>query len=580
MQSAKRNGSFRIAWCASVVALALSVPGALTNASAAESQPYRKGVVQDLSYGQVAGAVVHDGTTLLWKGIPYGKAPEGALRWKAPVSPDPWAGTFDATRDPGVGIQVAAGKVLGSENCLNLDIYRPNTEETGLPVLVYIHGGNNQSGTSQEINAQQLAPAAHAVVVSINYRLGLLGFNDLPALRTGDPREDSGNYTLLDISKSLDWIKENIASFGGNPGNVTVSGFSAGGRDVMAMLISPIFTGQFQKAISFSGGMTVADSAASAELIAKAIAPLAVQDKVKATESEAAQWLLSSDPAVKDYLYHLSADRLARLMPDAGIRMAAFPHLFNDGTVLPKDGFRTTRYNAVPLIMATGSNEFSLFARFDAAYSALKDDALLAGGREAKDYQAAVHYGSELYALFNAQESAEKMFDRYGAPIYTVRFAWGGNPQAVGERMGRLFGSFHGIWIPLLTGETTGFSANFPGSFKDPGARELGGKFQQYIANFLWRGTPNGNGLVAWKSWESAKSGPTQLVLDADLKHAKVSMSHERQDYGKILRDLDADKSIPQADKEKIVKEVLDGRWFSRMLDKHYGNQNLWIGID
>ena len=448
-----------------------------------------------------------------------------------------------------------------------------------MPVLIYIHGGNNQSGTSQEIDAEQFALTANAVVVSINYRLGLLGFNDLPALRTGNAAEDSGNYTLLDISQSLKWVKENVVAFGGNAENITVSGFSAGGRDVMALLISPIFAGQFQKAISFSGGMTIADAATSAQLIAKAIAPLVVKDNVKATEEEAYQWLLTPANAVKDYLYGLSADRLAGLMTNAGIRMAVFPHLYNDGAVLPKDGFNTERYNSVPLIMTTGSTEFSLFARGDSEFSALKDDELLASAEKYRDYQFSINYGSKLYKLFNTQMSAEKMFDRYHAPIYTATFVWGRDPDIVGERMAKLYGSFHGVWIPFVTNETTGFSANFPNSFNNPGARDLTDKFGKYIANFLWNGNPNGAGLVAWKSWEAADSGPTKLLLNADKAKASVQMSDERTKYQDILKEIEDDTSIPVPEKDRMIKNVLSGRWFSHMLDQHFGNTTPWVGV-
>jgi para-nitrobenzyl esterase len=118
-------------------------------------------------------------------------------------------------------MQLSGGKIKGSEDCLNLDISRPNSAAINLPILVYIHGGCNQNGTSA-INVQQFVVNAQAIVVSIEYRLGFLGFNNLPALRRGNASEASGNYTLLDISKSLDWIKENIVYFGGNPNNITV----------------------------------------------------------------------------------------------------------------------------------------------------------------------------------------------------------------------------------------------------------------------------------------------------------------------------------------------------------------------
>ena len=241
---------------------------------------YTQGTLQNTKYGKVQGYQENEGKTLIWKGIPYAKAPVAELRWKAPIDPDSWTNILDATKDGNMGIQLANGKIAGSEDCLNLDIYRPNTNETNLPVMVYIHGGNNQTGTSTEISPKKLAVNSNCIVVSVNYRLGALGFNSLPALKTGNKNESSGNYTLLDISKSLDWIRDNINSFGGDYKNITASGFSAGGRDVMAMLISPIFKGQFQKAISFSGGMTTADPEDSTKVIAKAIAPLVVADKV------------------------------------------------------------------------------------------------------------------------------------------------------------------------------------------------------------------------------------------------------------------------------------------------------------
>ena len=553
--------------------------GHLANAREIPLRPYIKGLVQETTYGKVNGAEVNAGKALLWQGIPYAKAPSGQKRWKSPENPTV-GDAFDATRTPQVCLQFVGGKILGSEDCLNLDIYRPNTDAKNLPVLVYIHGGNNQTGTSKEFNADNFVVSANAIVVSINHRLGLLGFNTLPALKTGDPAEDSGNHALLDISKSLEWIKKNIASFGGNPNNITVSGFSAGGRDVMAMLISPIFSGKFQKAISLSGGMTVADSGDSTRLIAKAIAPLVVEDKVKGSEEEAYHWLLTSEPAVKDYLNGLSGDRLAKLMPNAGIRMAVFPHLFNDGTVLPYDGFETKRYNDVSLMMVTGSQEFSIFARSDKEFSGFKDAELIGDAEKYKQYRFANNYGGKLYGLFNAQESAEKMIGKYKSPIYTVDIDWGDNPNAVGEVMAKLYGSFHGVWNPLLTGKNGGRAASFPSSFSSPGAKDLSAKFVSYVSNFLWTGNPNGKGLTHWKPWISGKNGPTQLLLDADLERAKISMSSERTRYEEVLREMDADNSIPKADKERLIRNVLSGRWFSRKLDLYYGNLNPWVQVD
>ena len=420
------------------------------SASSQSSQGSTDNTIRETSFGPVQGYKDNKSNVYIWKGIPYAKAPVGNLRWKAPQDPDKWTKTYDATKSGQIGIQYTSGKTVGSEDCLNLDVYSPDTEDKDLPVIVYIHGGNNQTGQSSEIDGRTLANDSKCIFVSLNYRLGVLGFNCLPALRTGNSEEDSGNYSLLDIAKALDWVKSNISVFGGNADNITVSGFSAGGRDVMAMLISPIFKGKFNKAISFSGGMTTSDISDSTAVIAKALAPFVVEDKVKATTNEAAEWLQSSDESVKTYLYGLSAERLTTVMQNAGIRMSAFPHLFRDGTVLPKEGFDTKNYNSVDLLMLTGTSEFSLFAAGDPYFSAsYKDGTLFTNSTKHSEYLFAKKYGSLLYELFNAQESAQKMCSNYKAKIYNCTVTYGENASVVGTAMAN-FGAFHGVFVPLI----------------------------------------------------------------------------------------------------------------------------------
>lgn len=545
-----------------------------------EFNPYKNGVLQKTLYGDVKGLEVNESKTLLWKGIPYAKAPVGDLRWKAPANPDSWSGTYDATKNGNVGIQFDNGKLLGVEDCLNLDIYRPNTNESNLPVMVHIHGGNNQTGSSQELNAQNLAVNANVIVVSINYRLGLLGFNNLPALKSKNKEESSGNFALLDIAKSLDWVKENIEFFGGNPKNITVSGFSAGGRDVMALLISPIFKGKFHKAVSFSGGMTIADYDKSQRLFANAIATLVVEDKIKNSEKEATEWLMGTGEDVKEYLYSISPDRLAKLMTNAGIRMTVFPHLFNDGTVLPKDGFKTLKYNNVPLIMITGSSEFSLFGRFDKMFAPIDDKTLLGDNDNAKNFSFVYTYGNRLYGLFNAQESAEKMFKSYKAPIYIADIDWGTDPKIYGDRTAKLYGALHGIWIPFLTNEISGASFLVADTLRNDGYKDLGTKFTKYISNFLWNSNPNNKDLVEWEKWTNVNGGPSQLSLNADKEKAIITMTTERDSYENILSDIKNDNSISEENKVKMIKSVLNGRWFSKKLDETFKNENNWLQIN
>jgi para-nitrobenzyl esterase len=538
------------------------------------SQSYKKGITQETKYGYIRGYVNEEENALVWKGIPYAKAPVGDMRWKAPENPTPFEATFDATNPGNNAIQSSAQGIVGSEDSLNLDIYRPNTNKKNLPVLFFIHGGNNQTGTSQEITGESFVNDLEAIFVSVNYRLGPLGFNPLPALNTGNGLEDSGNYALLDIAKSLDWVKGNIKSFGGDPNNVTLSGFSAGGRDVMAALASPIFEGKFQKAIAFSGGMTMANQEDSVKVFAKAIAPLVVQDGVKSSEEEAYQWLQTENEEVKEYLYSLSADRLSGLMSNAGIRMSVFPHLYNDGVVLPKEQFNTKSYNSVPLIMLTGTSEFSFFAWGDPYFaSSVKDGSVLTDETKYAEFSFAKKYGSKLYGLFNTQESAEKMYDSYKAPIYTVEMPFGEGLTKTSDMS--IFGSFHGVFVPFLDSNNKSYLSMMKESYSLDGAKELSSQFKEYLANFLHKGNPNGKKLTEWNAWTKKK--PANLVLTANETKAFAEMSVVTTDKVDVIHEIEKDTTISTDAKKKIISEVLNGRWFSAELDEYYGNKSLWV---
>lgn len=537
---------------------------------------YQQGVIQQTRLGKVKGYVANHKMTLVWKAVPYAQAPVGELRWQAPQPAQPWTGIFNAKRASSICPQIKSGQYLGDEDCLTVDIYRPHSATTNLPVLFYIHGGNNQLGDSSEINPEQLVVDANAIVVSVNYRLGALGFNNLPALRGNKPYEASGNFGLLDIYQALQWVKRDIAQFGGNPGNVTLAGFSAGGRDVMATLISPLFKGQFQQAISFSGGMTLADYQASTPIIARALAPLVVADGIHANELSATNWLLTSDQSVREYLTRVSAKRLSGRMINAGIRMAVFPHLYNDGQLIPKKGFQSKQYNQVPIIMFSGAQEFSLFAFWDKRFSAVPQASLIDDSLTAREFAFAKKYGSDFYTLFNTQAAAQTMLPHYQAPIYTAVLTWGQDKAIAGDAAA-LFGPYHGIWIPFLTGEVTETATHFKTPLNSAGARQLAQVFTQYIRNFLWRGNPNGEGLVHWNAWQSVDKGSSHLLLNADRERAQIAMSDKRMSYESIIAGLQADLSIPAPQKQQLIRQVLNGRWFSKPLDEHFGNEGEWI---
>lgn len=526
-------------------------------------------LIRETQFGSVMG--YEEDEALIWQGIPYGGDTSGENRWQAPTDPQPWSETLDATQAGVVALQAGADGVTGSEDALNLDIYRPNNETEDLPVLVYIHGGNNQTGQAQEISGKSFVSSQDAIVVSVNYRLGPLGFNPLPALKTGSDEENSGNYAMLDLAKSLDWIRANIGEFGGDSNNITVSGFSAGGRDVMAMLISPLFEGKFDKAISFSGGMTIADEEKSQDIFAESIAPLVVEDGVKNDEDQAKKWLLTSDEEVKDYLYNLDGIRLVGLMSTAGIRMDVFPHLYNDGTVIPTEGFDTETYNSVPLIMLTGEQEFSLFSRFDPYFAeAVSDGSIDTDQDISGQYDFVNKYGGQLYSLFNLEDSAIKMTSNYNAPIYGMEILFGENPDYISEEMAKI-GSFHGVFVPLLDTDSESYAELVTDSYESQGAKELSVMFQNYIYEFISSGNPNGENLTEWTEWQK-DADENILFLDADDSVAIAKMGKKEFDYASVLAAIENDRSITEEQKADLLSEVMNGRWFSYELDKKYHN--------
>ena len=527
--------------------------------------------------GVVAGAYDDKHQVVQWLGVPYAQQPTGADRWREAQQAKKHKGILDCTKAVPANIQYNGKKVLGQEGMLTLDIVRPDTQEKNLPVLVYIHGGNNQASNSHLMEGNKLAQEGNMVYVSVQYRLGLFGFNNLPALADGNKKEKSGNFGFLDQAAALDWVRENIKEFGGDAKNITVSGFSAGGRDVMAMLISPVFKNKFDKAISFSGGLTVADDDKSKKTIAQKLAPMVVENGKQNNLINAENWLLSDNgkdkKAVRQYLQAMPAERLAPVMAGAVIRMSAFPHLYGDGEVLPVEGFATKNYYSVPLLMLASADEFSSFAARDPFF---KDRLGLINNdyKTTSEFKFANKYGSALYGFFNGQQSAEVLYPHYKADMYVCSFAFAHAADVVGKEYMVRNGALHGIFQPFLTDQGYGYTKNTD-AFEQAGSKELSKAFIASIAAFMRTGNPNTPALgTTWQAWN-----PTyrpELVWDANRQHARISSINSRVSYAGILAEMANDKSINEQSKNYIIHNVLNGRWFSDELDAKYGNPSLW----
>ena len=232
--------------------------------------------IVETSFGRVRGQAtsgVH-----AFRGIPFAQPPVGERRWRAPESPAPWAGVRDALEFGPCAIQTtlpgAVGELIGiathetSEDCLYLNIWTPAPDAAKRPVMVWIHGGGNTAGAGSQprINGEHLSRIGDVVVVTLNYRLGALGFLHAPELGA------SGNEALLDQAAALRWVRAEIEAFGGDAGNVTVFGQSAGGFDITQLMAMPVAEGCFDRAVPMSGSLIPAVAAEDAGRTASALA--------------------------------------------------------------------------------------------------------------------------------------------------------------------------------------------------------------------------------------------------------------------------------------------------------------------
>ena len=296
-------------------------------------------------------------------GMPYAAPPVGELRWRPPQSAAAWTGVRQATAFGPPCAQVTtlgvfAGPANANEDCLTLNVFTPKLGATAkAPVIVWIHGGGNVDGASSDYDASRLASLGNTVVVTINYRLGLFGWLAHPALDAeGHP---FGNYGLLDQQLALKWVKDNIAGFGGDPGNVTLGGQSAGSVDTEAQVASPLAAGLFQRAIFQS---IVADGQ-----------PLASAEKQGSAFAAAAGCGEGAGPEVAQCLRRLPAEQVMKLQGEESKNGPYVSFLMADGQIVPSGGlfaaFRAGRYAHMPIMSGTVRDEQNFSAAIAEYYA-------------------------------------------------------------------------------------------------------------------------------------------------------------------------------------------------------------------
>lgn len=489
--------------------------------------------------GTVAGSQTRH--AIVFRGIPFAAPPVGDLRWRAPQDPEPWTGVLDATESQNVCVQGemsttwhATGNMIGSEDCLYLDVYRPKNFHKDLPVYVFFHGGANRFGGAASYDGSMLADDQNIVVVIPQYRLGPLGWFRNPSLRTGDPEDtqsDSGNFGTLDNIKALEWVQDNIANFGGNPANVTIGGQSAGASNVAKLLISPLAQGLFKGAVMQSIGGDI-------------IPP--EEGDTKSADMLAA---LGYDPAIDGddvaaYLYSKTARELtlAYTTNHAG---------FADGTVLPGRYVETIYsgdYNAVPVMLGSTEYEFKDFlplyggafghGNWGYVYDLFDPDfddthewtfaEIFPTQHELDLYEAMAKYQSAGWKYKAVDELAALLQNRQD-DVYAFLFKWGG-PDSASPEFAHVFGPAHAMDIPFFFGEDEDLFGYALTRKNRPGFRSLQRVMMDYLGNFIRNGDPGAVKGIEWMQWsnDTAPDAPKCMLLDADMKKARTGMDTQK----------------------------------------------------
>ena len=448
--------------------------------------------------GLVRGGVAADHR--FFSGIPYAAPPVGPLRWQPPAPVAAWTGVRDATRPGSRCVQDDANDLDpgrgSSEDCLNLTVWTPPPSDEPRAVLVWIHGGGFVNGSGDFYSARRLASRGDIIVVTINYRLGALGFLAHPAL---GPPGAVGNYGLADQQAALRWVRDNIANFGGDPGEVTIGGESAGGMSVCDHLVAPGSAGLFRAAII-----------QSAPCQAQASLPVAEQRSVDYATS------LGCGPGelAAQCLRGVPADRLhgAPKFSDFGGISLIGP--VSGSAVLPVDpitAFAEGRAARVPVLIGSNRDEFTMFVaaqivRQGRDFSAERYPQLLSDTFGANAAAVAEHYPPDRFdgsvplaysAAVTDQAfacAADRMSDDLAKtdPVYAYEFNDRGAPAP--EVFGHLpfqMGAGHSLELRYLLDVARAQALN-------PAQQALSDQMVDYWAAFVASGSPSVEGQPDW----------------------------------------------------------------------------------
>ena len=503
--------------------------------------------------GDVLG--IEEENLYVFKGLAYAKAPVGELRWKAPRDVAISNELIDATEFKSECIQPASESFIsnwnvsvGNEDCLYLNVYVPKNQteinKNKFPVMFWIHGGSNIWGSGDFYDYSKLATDKQVIVITVNYRLGLFGWFSSEHLRnTSEGLDQSSNFGQLDLIKGLEWVNENIASFGGDASNVTIFGESAGGHNVLTLLASPLADGLFHKAISQSGYVSsysqeFADSVS--ELSSKNI----FKDDIK---------FMVNDEDIVGYLRSLSSEEIyQRYKKTADENLYPItPITIRDGIVVPKEGI----YEALEdidedLVVVAGTNKDEMnfwYIRSNYFYNST-GEIILRLKRSEDNLKSWIKYRSDIWRFKGAEEPLRRM-SKANDNLYSYRFDWDEQSDSSFAGNYALFvGASHGMEIPFVTGDfDLGPITFYVKPFLFPDASEegrlaLSNLMMDYWANIAKYGNPNE--FTKGPEWEKFTAENNQLLILDNPLSDNVKMETMPVVPNNLLNSIESDSAL------------------------------------
>ncbi|MDB0001736.1 carboxylesterase family protein [Gammaproteobacteria bacterium] len=516
-----------------------------------------------------------------WDDVPYAQPPVGDLRWRAPQAIFsnelivPRVDNFCVQKPSGMGGSEFAGDEFfsGSEDCLYLDIKAPKTKSNGLlPVMFWIHGGGNTSGLKDTYDFSKMVRKHNVIVVTINYRLGPFGWFTHPSIQgLQDSDDKSSNFGTLDIIAALEWVKSNISLFGGDPDNVTIFGESAGGHNVLSLLVSKKAKGLFHKAISQSGYTTSispekaysqsksspTSEHTSHKIVKKVLDKAGLKSQNDLSNTETRKILKELD--ARDFFINYS-DRPS---------YQEIPLLTSDGIVIPIDGLKNSlsnkkHVNIVPTIAGSNKDEVKLWLASAEYFVGLEYSffgSLLGvprvGLKDVAAFELFNSYRSRAWKLRGVDNPLRSLASAGNNDLYAYRYDWDDHRKWPVANFKKLIGAAHATEIPLLTGNNKlvgdyGFLI-YP---KGPSKSFLSKNMMNFWANFAKTAKPGkSSNKQEWVKYDGLNEIESNFMVLDNRKNLK--MDKDQNSFKSLVNDLYYEEDITDLERCVVLLQML-----------------------